>query len=424
MYPTMSKLLVAINVYKNLIERSFESRRAIGELPEKDYLHFKKQLEDNNLLLNSRDETFIVEFQIPSEQNEFFSKSLDDLLEAPSRLLNPPSKFYIADEDVLYEGDSEQAPEYIRDYLDTALFSSTLLSLADHPISSGSPRAIFLHGEKLELYLAYKREDIKRLMGLQEFINEFVSAEIHKDQKVTIIKSVLLEMLKNNEIDRITLPCLLKRFSEFIERVNANYQLYVSEFSFEKIKAQVESEKFEFTLKLNRVFSEIQNQLLAVPVALVLVGSQMKVTNGFSMVNSTIWCGSIVFGFFMSLLIRNQRSTLKAIQLEMDSQWRAIEKKHRYVAERLGLYYRQLQNRYCLQKWFLMLVSLVVSGSILGSTLLLFYRCQAQQRLDELFLYGGFGGMLYILICLLWSLRYKLQSVWPVVNSLKSLIKL
>lgn len=347
----MSKLLAAIYTYKRLISKNICSRQVTGILPDDEYQECKKKLEKYDLLITSVDDKHQLEFSLPSDKNGLFALDLADLLQAPSRLLTPPEQFYLASEDYLYPEDDAPLPAGISNYLDASLFASTLYDLADHGLP-GDPKAIFLHGEKLELSLIYKLDDLRPLKGLKKFILDFVSAEIHKEQKVTIIKDVLLEMLKNNEIDRLTLSCLIKRFSEFLERVNANYQLYVSEFSFEKIKAQVESEKFDFILKLNKIFSDIQNQLLAVPVALILVGSQMKVVDGFALKNIIIWCSALVFGFFMSLLIRNQRSALKAIKMEVDSQWGAIQSKHKYVAARLGSHYVQLKNRYMLQRFF------------------------------------------------------------------------
>ena len=286
--------------------------------------------------------------------------------------------------------------------------------MADYGIKS-TPKAIFLHGEKLELSLSYKPDDLKPLVGLKQFIAEFVDADIHKEQKITIIKSVLIEMLKNNEIDRLTLPCLISRFSEFLERVNANYQLYVSEFSFDKIKAQVESEKLEITLKLNKVFSEIQNQLLVVPIALILIGSQMKLSNTFTPTNISIWCGAIVFGIFMSLLIRNQCSTLKAIKLEMDSQWIGIRSKHKFVAEKLGTHYSQLKNRYWLQRFFLMIISFIIATSIVGSTIFLLYNSGSLNIYKEVIYFGSYGGAIYLALCLI---PFAIKTVKLITNKI------
>ncbi|WP_139309789.1 hypothetical protein [Teredinibacter haidensis] len=397
----MNKLDAAIHVYRLFEEKSINGRQVTGILSKKDYKNCKDELQKFDLILNVKDETREIEFNLPSESDALFAKDMDDLLIAPSRLLSLPKNFYLADIDYFFSGESESLPDLVRGYMDASKFASTLNNISDHSLPL-VPKAIFLQGEKLELSLTYSSSDLVILEGLDKFILDFVEAEIHKDQKATIIKGVLIEMLKNNEIDRLTVSCLMKRFSEFLERVNANYQLYVSEFSFEKIKEQVESEKFEFTLKLNKVFSDIQNQLLAIPIALVLVSSQMKLANGLSFINMSIWCGVLIFGIFMSLLIRNQRSTLNAIKLEIGSQWNSIQDKHKFVANRLSANYSYLKSRQKTQERFLFLVSLIVSLSIAVSTVLLLYNSQSLHLYKDVLRYGFIGGVIYLLLSLIW----------------------
>lgn len=402
----MNKLDTAIRVYRLFEYETINARQVTGVLPESEYLACKSELENHELLLSCKDDSRELEFKLPSENDALFALDMDDLLRAPSRLLSPPRRFYLADIDYLFTERETNVPELVKGYLDASLFASTLNDISDHSLPL-VPKAIFLQGEKLELSLSYSSSDLIKLEGLDQFISDFVKAEIHKEQKATIIKGVLIEMLKSNEIDRLTLSCLIKRFPEFLDRVNANYQLYVSEFSFEKIKEQVESEKFEFTLKLNKVFSDIQNQLLAVPIALVLVSSQMKMANGLSLLNMSIWCGVLVFGVFMSLLIRNQRSTLNAIKLEIDSQWHNIQSKHKYVADRLGTHYYYLRRRKKSQHLFLMLVSLIVSVSIAVSTILLLYNSKSLHLYKDVLYFGGLGGVGYLFLSLMWWLLSK-----------------
>lgn len=395
----MNKLDVAVRVYRLFEEKAISGRRVTGVLPEGEYFSCKDELERFDLLLSSRDELRELEFNLPSESDALFAINMDDLLKAPSRLLAHPERFYLADIDYLFFDGKDGHPGLVKGYLDASLLASTLNDISDHSLPL-VPKAIFLQGEKLELSLAYSADDLKELDGLDRFISDFVKADIHKDQKATIIKGVLIEMLKSNEIDRLTVSCLIRRFSEFIERVNANYQLYVSEFSFEKIKERVETEKFEFTLKLNKVFSDIQNQLLAVPIALVLVSSQMKMASGLSFLNISIWCGVLFFGFFMSLLVRNQRSTLIAIKLEIDSQWNNIKAKHRFVADRLGEHYNYLRGRQRSQNLNLTLVGVIVSISIAVSTILLLYNSQSLYLYKDVLYFGCIGGTAYLLISL------------------------
>lgn len=392
----MNKLEAAVVTYRSLTnKKDNDSDTVRGTLSDEDFARFKPILEQHSLLRRKDESTGFIEFQVPQSNDSFFALKFDDLIATPTRKCKAPEEFYIAELDFFYPKDAVENIS-VEAYIDFTKLIDCLQKIADHSTKVPSFRAIFLHGEKLDLSLDFKVDDLVRLERLEDFINDFVQSDIHKTQKATIIKGVLFEMLNSGEINRFTLPCITKRFSEFVDRLYANYELYVSEFSFEKIKNQVEKEKFEFILKMNKVFSEIQNQLLAIPAALLLVGSQMSVTSGLSTKNFIIWIGALVFALFISLLIRNQRNTLKAIKLEFDSQWLEIKKKHQRVEERLSEHYEQIINRWYTQKFMLSLISIVTSLSVAASTYLLLYNSEKLEMIFKVIHFGSYGGIAYL----------------------------
>lgn len=166
---------------------------------------------------------------------------------------------------------------------------------------------------------------------------------------------------------------MLNRFDDFIEKIRASYELYVAEFSFQKVKAEVEKEKLEAILKLNKVFSDIQNQLLAVPVALVLVSGQMEDKGAWTSKNVLIWLGALVFSILMNLMIRNQRNTLKAIKQEIDQQKQQIERKYQSIAQRFAEIYIEIDNRYTHQRRLIAVVDSLVAISFGATSFLLLW---------------------------------------------------
>ena len=131
----------------------------------------------------------------------------------------------------------------------------------------------------------------------------------------------------------------------------------------------LEKEKLDATTKLNKVFSDVQNQLLAIPAALILVGGQMEDAGGsWTSKNIVIWLGCLVFAILMNLLIRNQCHTLQAVKQEIDQQWLQIKGKYHSVADRFESSYGQLNHRYRHQIWLIRVISLLVSISLAVST--------------------------------------------------------
>lgn len=365
-------LTVAVEIFRKLRSPVLHSRNIEGFVDEVGFDEAVADLEEAGLIIASNQDTRKIEFSAPSKNDAFFAKNLCELIESPDRQLNIPRCFFIAEDDFHYKRDQVDIPEKLKHYFEISRFANILISLSDYHEKKGNFKAIFLHGEKIELNLKFDAADLKELASLNEFIDKFVESDLHKEQKAIIIKSVLLEMLKSFEINQLTLPSLVDRFSDFHERVRANYTLYVSEFSFEKIREQVEKEVFDFSVKLNKVFSDIQNQLLAIPAALILAGTQMQAGSVNMWRNLSVFAAVIVFSLFVSLLIRNQTNTLKAIKRECDSQWNSIKSKHKNVQPLLEKHYSILRIRYISQRIKLFVVEIILSMSILGTMWLLF----------------------------------------------------
>lgn len=394
-------LAVAVNAYRKLREPQLSGRSVEGLVDADIAEQTKTDLERVGLFTRLDPETLKIEFSVPSKNNAFFAKNLHDLIESPDRQLNVPECFYIAEHDFYRKDSKLEIPARfykLSCYIDISRLANILIGLSDYHEKKGNIKAVFLHGEKLELNLKFGPEDLKELANLKDFIETFVDSTLHKAQKTIIIKSVLIEMLKSSEIERLTLPCLIGRFAEFYERIRANYTLYVSEFSFEKIKAQVEKEVFEFAVKLDKAFSDIQNQLLAIPAALILAGTQMEHGDEKAWKNISIYVGLIIFSLFVSLLIRNQTNTLKAIKRECDSQWQSIKSKHKNVGPLLETHYSALNLRYISQRIKLHIVDVILATSMLATLWLLFFYLGKANEITTALMIGVKFGAVYIIL--------------------------
>jgi hypothetical protein len=375
-FPT-DPLELTVFLYKKLNDAHVEGSRDIeGTVPSNlSYSEVMHQLELRELLISEDPGARRVEFSAPVN----FFRSLDLLLEAPSRRISALDCFYLQDLDYYHRGSkdlldscSEAVPESVRHYFLAVELFQALRKIADHEHSLGeSVVLVFLHSRKLEITAEYDASDLTTLNGFQEFRDEFFESTTHAQQKASIVKNVLIEAFQGYA--RVRLADVLGRFETIASNAFSGYELYVSEFSFQKIKSQIEQEKFELTAKLNKVFSDIQNQLLAIPAALVLVGGQMERTGNWSVKNLFIWLGAVVFSKLMDLLISNQRHTLDAIKREIDQQWELIEGRHRGVASRFKESYEDLRKRYKHQVNLLRTVSAVVATALVLSTAMLIW---------------------------------------------------
>lgn len=357
-----------------LLFKSMQNRELVdGQLrgvvsQDAEFEDFKSRLEAECSLITENASSRSLECHVPAN----FFLSLDDVLRAPARRVSPLARFYLADSDCLYEGDETKLPPTAQHYLAAAKLYSLLGKTADHQGGVGDAKTlIFLHKEKIEITPQYGENDLHELASLKSFEADFITSDAHQEQKQTIVKTALHELFAGRS--KLPFAEVLNRFDDFIEKVRASYQLYVAEFSFQKVKAEVEKEKLEAMLKLNKVFSDIQSQLLAIPVALVLVGGQMEDKGAWTSKNVLTWLGALVFAILMDLLIRNQRNTLKAVKQEIDQQRHQIESKYQSIAGRFSGIYSDIDKRHTHQRRLIAIVDLLVAISLAVTSFMLLW---------------------------------------------------
>lgn len=396
---------LAVLLHQQMLESQFiEGGFIEGVLPENwDFQQVVDQLEALGLRGSEVEAERRLEFSAPHN----FFWSLDALLAAAERRIQPPARFYLADLRYSHPAVDADIPVAVARYQQAARLFRALQGVADHETKVGnSSSLIFLQQQKLEITAGYQATDLAELPQLDDFESDFIESTTHKQQKATILRSVLFELFGSQA--KISFASVLANFKQLVDQVVSSYQLYVSEFSFQKVKAEIEKEKLEFTTKLNKVFADIQNQLLAVPAALILIGGQMENGGAWSIKNLLIWSGAMVFALLMNLLINNQRHTLRAIKLEIDQQWDLIQGKHKTVADQFKSNYRQLDDRYQHQHRLLGTVSTLVAAALAFATgMLLWYSVPELQFFQSIIWGIALGGPMYGLyqLALCWRER-------------------
>lgn len=369
-------LMLSRTAYLRMQEPVFDGGSIRGRLEStEENCSLYSQLADENLVYPSRDFStplpgnfYSVELQPPRSREVFFAASLSDLVATHVWARHTaPSELYLADSDEICNVTSLPTQDITKNYFQTLRAVALLKKVADYEdTSTGNLKLVFLYREKLEIPVLYDVSKLRSLKKVDECLT-ILSDDIHREQRRTIFRTVLLESLRPlDTVDKF--EKFLNTFDDLFERFNDNYQLYVAEFSFEKVLAEIAEKKLEYILKLNKTFSDIQNQLLAVPVAVVLVGSQMEVASQITVKNSIIFLGVLAFSIFMTLLIRNQFHSLKAIALEIEEQRNRIESKHMMGQQKLLEAYVELNGRERNQQRLIRTVDAVVALALLGTT--------------------------------------------------------
>ena len=96
-------------------------------------------------------------------------------------------------------------------------------------------------------------------------------------------------------------------------------------------------------LRLNKTFSDIQNQLLAIPAAILLVGANVKADNFTANISTAV--GISIFSWIMWKLIRNQSDSISAIHDEIRLRKDKVEEQSSEISEKLLPRFSKLSAR-------------------------------------------------------------------------------
>jgi hypothetical protein len=376
-----TKIQLAVKAYRKMVKPQLAGSSIVGDLViDIDTRPLVSELVASGAVLDDAydekaDGDLIEAFEInvPRGKSGFFAQTWDDLLLHHDFMVQEPDEYFIAEDDYL-SSENKKNFTALR-YNDTRALAQLVQDSADFIDKSDlGLKCILLLPAKLEIPIQYEAKDLRSTPGLLELSEEFGNAATkHKDQRKMILKVALNEMLSTLQ-PKVRFPVLLSRFHDFRQRVRDGYDLYVAEFSFEKILEEVNSHKLDYTIKLNKVFSDIQNQLLAVPAALILIGGQLKDEKVFAWHNIVIMLGCLIFVIFMDLLVRNQYNTLNAVHQEILEQEKHLVHRHFALYERFDKPYGELEKRYKHQKYLIRIVDLLVGLTFLtGSSLFFWY---------------------------------------------------
>ncbi|TFW08106.1 hypothetical protein E4K72_08065 [Oxalobacteraceae bacterium OM1] len=230
---------------------------------------------------------------------------------------------------------------------------------------------IYIADGKFEISLTYSVDDLMKAdTACIDRLIASIENDTHKEQRLSILGTAAVEIAQSFPPNE-RFPNLLAHLPQLYERFSDGYRLFVSSFSYEKVKDELEAAKVEYTGKIHKVFTDIQNQVLGIPVATVIVATQMKAASqvGYEFwVNTGVLLGCYVFAVLMGLLIYNQINTLVVLEQEIARQKNQFEKDHKDILQRLSSVFATLDSRLRSQRYILVFVAFILGTGLALST--------------------------------------------------------
>jgi hypothetical protein len=255
-----------------------------------------------------------------------------------------PVKFTVIDIGYTH-GKTESVPEPVRNYLDTVKLWQLLKSFADYEVNQ---RIAFIksYESKVEVRPEFAASDLVPLSMLSEFGATYFESNHHHEEKRNIVRASLLEVCKGMPVVR--LADLLPKYGDLVDRVKSSYTMYTVDFSFEKLRSEVDSKNVEDMLRLNKTLADIQNQLLALPAAMLIAGAGVKADSMAA--NLTIWFGVTVFAWVMQRLVVNQQHSVAVIDQEVNLRLEKVTAQPPDISNRVRPLFSELQARLAFQR--------------------------------------------------------------------------
>jgi hypothetical protein len=293
------------------------------------------------------------------------------MLRAQFAKIREPSHFFLLNES-LADGDAVGDEHALTRYRTALAFVQTLRRAAAF-LDQDEPALVFIADGKFDIPIQYDEADLQAIsMSAMQAMNSSLPEGVHEKQCLSILADAVVSLTSPLPPD-VRFRHLLANVAELKERFDRGYELFAAGFSYEKIRDEIEAARVEYAGKIHKVFSDIQNQLLGIPVATIVVATQMK---DHQAIDASFWTsvavllGSFVFAILMHFLLRNQRHTLEVIGIEIRRQKSKLEKEHAAVAPNFTETFQSLDRRYKTQRVVLFVVDAVV---VLGFLLSVFF---------------------------------------------------
>lgn len=310
-------------------------------------------------------DTLEIILRPPRGPEVFFAWNFDDLLQKSSLIYKPNEIIIFKEDYISWETSSQskklRAYEVLSKFLNRLIDLGVLKKVDDELWLLSSDRFLPFTSKINTGVLEENADGI--LKGIWAIL-EVADAPLHTEDKKRILRSVLLNNLKNAKKDE-RLNHFLKHFDEISKNYSNNYELFISDFSFEDDMGKLLKQQEDFSNRLSAIFTSIQTKILAIPVTLILAFGEMKIkSEDFPIfVNSAILVAALIFSILLWVLLSSQTEVLLLLKNEMDAKKELFSRYSPNLQKGINSAFDSLNNQYTFTNTMIkVLKSLIVVG--------------------------------------------------------------
>ncbi len=302
-----------------------------------------------------------ITIRAPNHRLGLLVRDLDALFNAPDASWNEPPAYYVIDERFA-RGDAA-VPVALARYRSLLTVTAVLREAANY-VSDLQRELVFIDDEKTVVPVIFSSADLSE--GLVENaarLSRIFGEPLHGDEKTELVSAAVIQSARSiRRADRFR--HLISHLDQLCDEVEKGYRLFVSSFSYSKIRKEIETARLEYVGKIHKTLVDIQGQLLGIPVATIVVASQLKTPERCGLAfwtNAGVVLGAWIFVGLLWLAIRNQQHTLTAIEKEINGQNSRLERDYAAVRDDFVAVFDDLGGRITWHRrvlWFVLVLAL------------------------------------------------------------------
>lgn len=315
-----------------------------------------------------------IELRDPRTGLGLIADTFDDVLKFPRGRSTCP-RFFWLEKSLAY---SDEALTKDRTFSRYQLVIEWVNLLAEAAVyfDKENEELVFLKDGKFSIPVLYSTQELATLdeTALRDLVKRFSDNDKMREQMLAILAEAIVKQIGGTEPKR-RFSALLEHLPETLKSFDEGHRLYVSNFSYEKVRDELQAAMLEELAKINKTFADVQGQILGIPVATVLVATQFKLATEWGpvvWVNTAVLMGVVVFVLLAMFAMRNQLHTLDAIGQEISRKEKKIQTDYAKVKDLLSETFPKLRSRLCWQRLAFWSVKILLVLGFVGASAMYF----------------------------------------------------
>lgn len=323
-------------------------------------------LEDGPLVVGSKVRITVMP---PSRSIGFLLPDYAALLKTINEEFKELNNFYVISMD--YASSDGEVPDPILSYRSVLGIGAILKEHAAY-VDAGQHELVFIGASKTAVPVLVTPADLtSKISEEYDRLDRLFQGTLHGNEKGALLDTAVIDLVAP-QLRSQRFGYLLRNLERICDEVEKGYRLFASSFSYSKIRNEVETARVDFLGKIHKTIVDIQGQLLALPIATIVVASQMKAAPACGTpfwTNFSVLLGAWIFVIFLAIAVVNQWHTLSVLGGEIERQKDRLLDDYAAVSDQFIDRFKDLSGRVWWHRAALVVVGAIAFAGASGATI-------------------------------------------------------